>query len=529
MFKKLLLTTILIAVLSSCGGGGSSPTSYSAAGITGVVQKGPLIFGSYVNAYLLDEKLNPTGQSYVARTTDDLGNFAISSNISSSLVHLIATGYYFDEDSGSISTSPTTLSAIVDLTVTPTPTINVLTTLQEPRIKTLIGSGKTYTEAMQQSAQEVLDVFGVDTKKIEGYKSLYGMQINGNKDADGVLLATSTILAKMSAMAAANTSSSQAAQLSYFLSRIASDISNYGVLKTVSIKDAIKSAQASINLTSVRSNVETYYASRNVTLVAPKFEEWVDKDNSQKLTKRLVNATTGVFAESSNLRPGVEVTSNEVLVGDVNGVYVYAQLSHASGAPAPTLQVNGKSVSGGYATVSTGDKLSVKANAPSFSGTSEYTLKLGSQSLIYKVSSMVESEVTPDLTIADPMFGIGINSATYGATVPVSSNVNSDFYFVVLPASNRVLTVSEIKNAATNGINETTMFIQGKTTLKTAGPNNVSLALPNQLLRSAAYDVHYVAFNSSNSNKFQSGKINLPAYSVPANSPVGSGSGSGAM
>ncbi len=522
MFKKLLLTAILIAVLSSCGGGGSSPTSYSAAGITGVVQKGPLIFGSYVNAYLLDEKLNPTGQSYVARTTDDLGNFAISSNISSSLVHLIATGYYFDEDSGSISTSPTTLSAIVDLTVTPTPTINVLTTLQEPRIKTLIGSGKTYTEAMQQSAQEVLDVFGVDPKKIEGYKSLYGMQINGNKDADGVLLATSTILAKMSAMAAANTSSSQAAQLSYFLSRIASDISNYGVLKTVSIKDAIKSAQANINLTSVRSNVETYYASRNVTLVAPKFEEWVDKDNSQKLPKRLVNATTGVFVGSSNVLPGTEVTSNELLVGEVGGSYIFAQLKFNTDVPPATLLVNGKPVNGLFSTVSAGDKLSIKTNAPALSGVADYTLTLGSQSLIYKVSSLPASEAVPKITYTQYLSG-GLNPSIYGTALSIIPNISSELYFVIVSEGSSPPSIANIIEG--KDVNGTSLSLSGNVKILPAEKEtSVTLASFGSLQISSSYDVYLLVFNSLNRNKYLLEKINLPARALPASGAASGGS-----
>jgi len=324
MLKKFFISVLV--VLSGCGGGGgSSSSSYQSSGITGVVQKGPLIYGSYVNAYLLDEKLNPTGQSYVTQTTDDLGNFKISSNISSSLIRLVATGYYFDEVSGALSASPTTLSAIVDLTVNSTPTINVLTTLQAPRVEVLLSSGKTYSESLEQSAQEVLAVFGVDTKKIDGYKSLYGMQINGNKDADAVLLATSTVLAKMSSMATENTASSQAAQLSYFLSRIASDIANYGTLKTTSIQDAIKSAQIAINLTSVRSNVENYYASRNVALIAPKFEEWIDKPSQGILPLRYKPVTGLSFSDLIDVEAKQIVSSNETTLSGL-GLDEYATM-----------------------------------------------------------------------------------------------------------------------------------------------------------------------------------------------------------
>lgn len=418
MFKKLICITALVA-LASCGGSsGSSPTSYHSSGITGVVQKGPLIYGSYVNAYLLDEKLNPTGQSYVTRTTDDLGNFTISSNISSSLVELIATGYYFDELTGSLSTSPTTLNAIVDLTVNPKPTINVLTTLQEPRIKVLLASGKTYSEAMQQSAKEVLSVFGVDAEKIDGYQSLYGMQINGNKDADSVLLAASTILGKMSTTATVGTASSQAAQLSYFLSRIASDVANFGTLKEPSIQNAIKNAQSDINLTAVRVNVESYYSNRGITLVAPKFEEWIDKDGTGILPKRKITATAQSFINNTNQNPNEVVTSNGIQINGVGSANVYIELTGSSGSP--VLLKNGTALSGSFASAAEGDEFKIRTTSPSWGGSSTYSLRTGSQTLDYVVS-------TRPLVVT---FYQGINSNTGCQS---QGGAGSDFKYFATP------------------------------------------------------------------------------------------------
>jgi hypothetical protein len=383
MFKKLICAAVLVA-LSGCGGGsGSSPSSYQSSGITGVVQKGPLIYGSYVNAYLLDENLNPTGQSYVTRTTDDLGNFKISSNISSSLVALIATGYYFDEVSGSLSTAPTTLSAIVDLNVNATPTINVLTTLQEPRVKVLLSEGKTYSQALQQSAREVLSVIGIDTTKIDQYQSLYGMQINGNKDADSVLLAASTVLAQVSSTAALRSGSSPAAELSYYLSRIASDIANYGTLKEASIITSLKEAQTAVNLSRVRSNVETYYAGRGTSLVAPKFEEWIDKDGSGHLPRRLLSLAGISLTDQTDVEPLQDTSSNQISIADAgSGTYVYVESSAIN-----SIVKNNDVIAGKYTTVKDGDAISFKQTSGKIGKNTSITAKIGSTSLTWNVST----------------------------------------------------------------------------------------------------------------------------------------------
>jgi len=136
---------IICSLLAACGGSEtttilnvSNPTptiptiSHS---LSGQIQKGPLIFGSRIWVSELDGDLNPTGKTYLSQTTDDLGNFTISTTVTSDLVELLGVGYYMDEITGSLSTSQITLSAIADLSVDETPTINILTTLQAPRVK----------------------------------------------------------------------------------------------------------------------------------------------------------------------------------------------------------------------------------------------------------------------------------------------------------------------------------------------------------------------------------------------------------
>lgn len=177
-----LVTTLL---LTACGGGGGSSTPAAGGGYTlsGQVQKGPFGIGSQVTVNELDASLNPTGKVYNVQTSDELGNFAVASQIGTNLVEIVGDGFYMDELTGQLAASRIQLRAIADLSVNATPTVNILTSLQEQRLKALLSQGMTYTAANTQSQTEVLAVFGIDTTKINSLSTLYAMKINGTTDA----------------------------------------------------------------------------------------------------------------------------------------------------------------------------------------------------------------------------------------------------------------------------------------------------------------------------------------------------------
>lgn len=388
--KKLFLL-IFFLVLTSCGINQSSTgnlvstsqeTDFS-KGFTGLAQKGPLIFGSDVTVFLLDKNLNTTGLSYDTQTTDDLGNFSFNSPINSNLVELNASGYYFDEIAGALSTSPITLRAIADLSINATPTVNILTTLQAPRVKALITQGKTYSQALQQSAAEVLSVFEINVANISNFQALYGMQINGNQDEDAALLAASVVLSQMSTDAATITNSSQAAQMSFFLSRIASDVANYGKLKDPAINQALLTAETEVNKSKVRSNVETYYASRGSNILAPKFEEWIDSDANGILPLRLNPVSNFSFVNASGVQPNSVVTSNTATVaGLASGVY--SLLSVSSGT---TIIKNGTVLIGNTATVKNGDTITLRMTSAGYGLTNTTNVVIGSTTTTWQVKS----------------------------------------------------------------------------------------------------------------------------------------------
>ena len=404
--KSFSILPILTLLLAGCGGGGGNggvstsdlsakSDSLFASGFSGVAQKGPLIFGSEITIYELDGNLQQTGRSFDAQTTDDLGNFKVSANLATNLVSMVGVGYYMDELTGGLSSAPITLSAIADLSVDPTPTINILTTLATPRTKALMQSGKTYSESITQAQREVLAVFGIDASKVDGLQALYAMNISGSSDQDGALLATSAVLSQMASNAAIG-GSSPAAQMSYYLSRIASDVANYGELRSTSIKTALTTAETQVDLSLVRTNVQTYYANRGLAITAPKFEEWIDKSNSGVLPQRLVPTTAFNF-NANTVEINTSNTSNAITVaGLASGTSAQVYISGASNATNTPgtgnhrdwkIIKNSAVVSGSYTSVNNGDTLAMQLTADGFGSTVSVDMHVGSSAATWSVTT----------------------------------------------------------------------------------------------------------------------------------------------
>ena len=112
------------------------------------------------------------------------------------------------------------------------------------------------------------------------------------------------ILSKMATNAAATNGTTQPAELSNYISTIAAQISVNGTITNAAIIAAWNLAATQIDLVAVRRNLENYYANRAVTIAAPKFEEWVDKDGSGILPRRLVPVSGVTFINSAAADPG---------------------------------------------------------------------------------------------------------------------------------------------------------------------------------------------------------------------------------
>jgi hypothetical protein len=370
----------------SGGTSGESGSNLGTFALRGQVQKGPLIFGSQVWVSELDTNLEPTGRNFLTRTIDDLGRFNLSPNVTSSLVEITATGYYFDEIAGELSGSQISLNAITDLRVESAPTVNVLTTLQAPRLRQLMSEGQLYASAALQSQSEVLGAFGIDSEDVVGFNSLYSMNLEGNSDPDSVLLATTAILSQMATAAITRSSQSQASHMTYFLSQMGSDLSGDGQVNNSITLGQIRSASRNLNLQSIRNNVETYYSQRGLNVLTPVFEEWVDKDNSGVLPQRRVSIDWANLTNLSGVEAYDRVTSDVIRFTPLE-----AGLNVQVSATGATIYKNGVVVEGSFTTVNSADEIFLSTTSAGFGQTRKIRLLVGSGLIEWTIATKASS------------------------------------------------------------------------------------------------------------------------------------------
>lgn len=85
----------------------------------------------------MNKDLSQSGKSYTTNTTSDLGSFDFGQtlDLSSWLVELKTSGYFYNECTGSLSNSQITLKAIADTDGTANLNVNLLTHLEYARVK----------------------------------------------------------------------------------------------------------------------------------------------------------------------------------------------------------------------------------------------------------------------------------------------------------------------------------------------------------------------------------------------------------
>lgn len=245
---------------------------FSAAGS---VQKGPFTQGTTITIQALDESLNPTGKQYQTKTVDDAGSFSIDSKIESRYVEIIATGYYFNEIEGKVSSSTLTLRSLSDLNEEGRTNVNLLTTLESDRIRRLVSEGKSMTDARKQAEEEIFAVFNIPNavSTVSGFDKL---DITQGQDANGILLAISASLQ----------SGRSVGELSELISKIAGEIVESGTLDSELLRSQITESSMKVNADAVRSNLEKRYTSLGISdFSIPAFEDYLDINGNGVIDK----------------------------------------------------------------------------------------------------------------------------------------------------------------------------------------------------------------------------------------------------
>ena len=231
------------------------------AAISGNVQKGPFITGTSVRVAELNSALQQTGRSFETQIADNSGAFELKGvGQMSQYVELHANGYYYNEVKDDVSESQLSLYALTDLSSGTTPNINVLTTLERPRVEYLTSGGTSFADAKYQAQSEILDLFKID-HEFSWIVDAERLSIAGSGQGDAGLLAVSAIMQ-------GNLTAGAASEL---IANVASDIRTDGKLDDAKLGSKLKGNAMAINPDEIRTNLANRYKELGVEAAVPDF------------------------------------------------------------------------------------------------------------------------------------------------------------------------------------------------------------------------------------------------------------------
>lgn len=327
--------------------------------LSGVIQKGPLILGSSIQIQELNTSLSPTGKVFNTETKDDFGNFSLAPELEENYAGIEATGYYFDEISGTKSASTLTLRTTSDVTSDRSIKINLLTNLANNRVKHLVTTdGLSFDEALPKAQTEILEIFGINQKLFTDAGQTYNianfdeMDISETGNSNAILLAVSSTLLQVAHTRDAN---AIPAELSSIMASINTDIETDGVLDSASIKAEIVAGSKDVDASAVRLNLEARFEKLGKTVTVASFEDFLDDDGDGVLN--LLDFSLDFPAKTAS-------TLGEYVTSDAKTVTLVVGSTATANTDKGTIVLNGVDTGVKTHTVVDGDTIAIRLQAP---------------------------------------------------------------------------------------------------------------------------------------------------------------------
>jgi len=284
-----LFVVFFVTFLQACGEGSEGIVG-TGLEITGAAQKGPFVRGSNI----LVNKLSPAGEAtnktIVTETKDDLGNFSFTLE-EPSLVQIVATGYHFNELTGSLSNSLLTLRAIYSANNSDNQKsyVNVMTHLIQPRIIVLIKSGMLPSDAIMQAQVELIEalqtVFPVNPQ-FSAFTDLNLFNLDDNNNiGNAYLLALSASLYQLSTNNSSNEENIEA-ELTSILNNLADVLAQEGTIDNEIIVSDLALASQELKPRDIEANLRQRSLSiLDKSLVVPNMDLVLDSDGDGVVNK----------------------------------------------------------------------------------------------------------------------------------------------------------------------------------------------------------------------------------------------------
>jgi hypothetical protein len=242
---------------------GSATAAAEHLQLRGYAQKGPFIRGTSIVVSELDGDLAQTGRSFTAQIADNSGRFSVSvASLAGPYVRLSASGFYFNEVSGELSSAPLALTALSDLQQASSVNVNILTDLETPRVEYLVQHGSSFGEAKQQAQREVLAVFRIVLTSSASSESL---DVAGSTEADTALLAASVLVQGYLTVS----------ELSELLSSISEDLREDGTLDGSRSGLLLMNAATLVGASEIRQHIAQRYSELGLDVTIGNFQDHI--------------------------------------------------------------------------------------------------------------------------------------------------------------------------------------------------------------------------------------------------------------
>jgi hypothetical protein len=226
-------------------GGSDSPNG--SVTLKGAIQKGPFILGSSIQIAAIDGSGSSTGLTFGTSTADDLGDFTISF-VYRGYVDMQASGFYYDEVTGGLSTAPIILHALYDVTTSGAQNayINIVTHLAHDRAVSLMSGGMTLEAAEAEAESELVTALGIGgTGFAPGGTGVNLNELGADNDPNAYLFAVSAVMVE--AVVQQYGTASLDANLQELIDTIASDLVADGTLPA-SVTSEISAAEEALDV-----------------------------------------------------------------------------------------------------------------------------------------------------------------------------------------------------------------------------------------------------------------------------------------
>jgi len=229
--------------------------------VQGVVFKGPFQKGSEVTITLLDEDLEPQQTTFRGTVKEDTGRFAVAVGDVSGPIEITATGPFFHEISDQTTTDPVTLTAIASAEPGKEVGVNLLSSMEVKRLKTLVAAGLGFEDAKATAIGDVIEALFGERPTITDSTA-----IDEQSDAFVQMLATSAVF-----LTDAEGNAAPVSQLQQLIALFQDDFADgqVGNLEEFDLRQGVALLAPKVKATQFTDNLQSHFDDLGSSITVP--------------------------------------------------------------------------------------------------------------------------------------------------------------------------------------------------------------------------------------------------------------------